>query len=78
VHFGPGLQSTVRGVPVVVWLTRVSALLSVRCPTKPGAVEGYIDTSGYGGGPNAKLELFPAIPGELLAARSGDLYGEAG
>lgn len=39
--------------------------------------EGFIDTSGYGGGPNAHLEAFDIGP-ECLAARPTDLFGEPG
>lgn len=39
---------------------------------------GYIDTSGYGGGPNDALDLFPAIPDELRRSRAADLFGEPG
>lgn len=39
--------------------------------------EGYIDTSGYGGGPNDVLGAFP-IDQELLRVRDDDLFGEPG
>ena len=39
---------------------------------------GYIDTSGYGGGPNDALDSFPSLPGDLRRARDGDLFGEPG
>lgn len=39
---------------------------------------GFIDTSGYGGGPNDALALFSAIPAELLRARDDDFFGESG
>ena len=39
---------------------------------------GYLDTSGYGGGPNEALDLFPAVPTELRRARDTDLFGEPG
>ena len=39
---------------------------------------GYIDTSGYGGGPNDALASFPAIPTELLRARDDDFYEQPG
>jgi hypothetical protein len=38
---------------------------------------GMIDTSGYGGGPNAALDDF-AIPDELLRPRPDDFYGHPG
>ena len=38
---------------------------------------GYIDTSGYGGGPNEVLAAF-AIPDDLLRACDDDLYAQAG
>lgn len=38
---------------------------------------GYIDTSGYGGGPNPAFAAFD-IDRSLLAARADDLFGEAG
>jgi hypothetical protein len=37
---------------------------------------GFIDTSGYGGGPNGALELFDAIPEKLLQRRQTDLNSE--
>jgi hypothetical protein len=46
---------------------------------KPIDIEmGFIDTAGYGGGPNAKLQLFTGIDRQLLAARDDDFYGEPG
>ena len=39
---------------------------------------GYIDTSGYGGGPNDVLDAFLAIPSELRRPKHGDFYGEPG
>ncbi len=39
---------------------------------------GYIDTSGYGGGPNEILETFRAIPDDLRRTQDGDLFGEPG
>jgi hypothetical protein len=39
---------------------------------------GMIDTSGYGGGPNEALDVFTAIPPELLRPREDDFYGHAG
>jgi hypothetical protein len=39
---------------------------------------GYIDTAGYGGGRNRKLELFPGIDERLLAPRDDDFYGQPG
>jgi hypothetical protein len=39
---------------------------------------GFIDTSGYGGGPNDALASFSAIPAELLLPSDDDFYGEAG
>lgn len=39
--------------------------------------EGYIDTSGYGGGPNPILGAFPIDP-ELLRVRDDDFFGEPG
>jgi hypothetical protein len=38
---------------------------------------GFIDTSGYGGGPNRHLDQF-AIPDTLLEPRPDDLFGEPG
>lgn len=39
--------------------------------------QGYIDSSGYDGGPNRNLDGFP-IDAERLRARPDDFYGEAG
>lgn len=39
--------------------------------------EGFVDTSGYGGGPNAHLEAFGIGP-DRLAARPTDLFGAPG
>ena len=39
---------------------------------------GYIDTSGYGSGPNTALDAFSSIPADLLRAHDGDLLGEPG
>jgi hypothetical protein len=39
--------------------------------------QGYIDTSGYGGGPNGLLAAF-AIPEHLTAVRDDDMFGEPG
>jgi hypothetical protein len=39
---------------------------------------GYFDTSGYGGGPNGALDMFPAIPAELRRSQHTDLFGEPG
>ena len=39
--------------------------------------QGYIDTSGYGGGPNPLLREF-AIDGELLRTRDDDFFSEPG
>lgn len=39
---------------------------------------GYIDTSGYGGGPNSMLDEFTAVPPELRSRLTGDLYDEPG
>lgn len=39
---------------------------------------GFIDTSGYGGGPNDALDMFPAIPAELRRLQDTDLFGEPG
>ena len=39
--------------------------------------EGYIDTSGYGGGPNEALGAFP-ISDELLRVRDDDFWQQAG
>lgn len=41
-----------------------------------GIQQGFIDTSGYGGGPNGNLDSFPIDP-ERLRPRPDDLYGEA-
>jgi hypothetical protein len=40
--------------------------------------QGYIDTSGYGGGPNTALDAFSSIPADLLLAGDSDLFGEPG
>jgi len=42
-----------------------------------GIAQGYIDTSGYGGGPNTALRDF-SIPSHLTDVRSEDFYGEPG
>jgi hypothetical protein len=39
---------------------------------------GFIDTSGYGGGPNEALASFSAIPDELSRPREDDFYGKPG
>ena len=39
---------------------------------------GYVDTSGYGGGPNDALNSFPFIPPELRRDHHDDLFGQAG
>ena len=39
---------------------------------------GYIDGSGYGGGPNAMLDSFAGIPDDLRRTRHGDLFDEPG
>ncbi len=39
---------------------------------------GFIDSSGYGGGPNPALHEFVAIDSELLRRRPGDMFGEPG
>ncbi len=40
---------------------------------------GYIDTSGYGGGPNREaFELFPQIPANLVTPQTGDFLDEPG
>lgn len=39
--------------------------------------EGFIDTSGFGGGDNGALALF-SVPSDLLCVRDDDLYGNAG
>lgn len=39
---------------------------------------GMIDTSGYGGGPNGALELFTAIPEELLRPQPEEPFGHSG
>lgn len=39
---------------------------------------GYIDTTGYGGGPNEAFYSFPAIAKELLLPRADDLNGLPG
>ncbi len=39
---------------------------------------GYLDTSGYGAGPNDALDSFPAIPSELRQDQHDDLFGHAG
>jgi hypothetical protein len=39
---------------------------------------GWIDTSGGGGGHNTALELFTAIPDELLARRDDDYFDQPG
>ncbi|HSH62027.1 MAG TPA: hypothetical protein VK988_20740 [Acidimicrobiales bacterium] len=38
---------------------------------------GFIDSSGYGAGPNPALSAFRAIPAELSRPRDDDLFGEA-
>jgi hypothetical protein len=40
--------------------------------------EGFIDSSGYGGGPNEALDAFTAIPSELRSPRAGDYFDEPG
>lgn len=40
--------------------------------------QGYIDTSGYGGGPNASLDLFEQIPVDLRTKKSDDFLDEPG
>ena len=39
---------------------------------------GFIDTSGYGRGPNQALDSFPSIAQELLLPRDDDFYREPG
>jgi hypothetical protein len=39
---------------------------------------GFIDTSGYGAGPNEALASFSAIPDQLRRPRDDDLHGEPG
>lgn len=39
---------------------------------------GFIDSAGYGGGPNETLARFAAIPDELLRAHPDDFLGEPG
>lgn len=40
--------------------------------------QGFIDSSGYGSGPNATLEQFDSIPGALLQRQDSDLFGHPG
>ena len=53
------------------------AATAVRAGWRIEIQEGYIDTAGYGGGPNTVLSAFP-IPRELLAVRVDDLYRQPG
>ena len=39
---------------------------------------GYIDTDGYGGGPNPVLDTFPNIPSELRRPQTEDFFDEPG
>ena len=39
--------------------------------------QGFIDSSGYGGGPNTSLERF-STPAALVEGRPDDLFGEPG
>jgi hypothetical protein len=58
---------------------RVLAAIAATAYKTPQPIDiesGWIDTSGYGGGHNRKLELFTAIPDELLAPRPDDLFGQ--
>ena len=57
-------------------LARLAASASREC-WRIEIQEGFIDTSGYDGGPNRVLSAFP-IPDELLSVRDDDLYGEPG
>lgn len=67
-------------VPMTLTL-RVLAALAATAVKSVHPVEvqaGYIDTSGYGSGPNDALDSFPFLPDELRRARDDDLFGEPG
>lgn len=77
-----GWDSPARGRPVTpVTLTyRVIAELVahlVGAGRRVVVEQGYVATSGYGGGPNPVLSSF-GFPAELLARRADDLFGEPG
>lgn len=60
---------------------RVLAALAATAVKSVRRVEiqsGYVDSSGYGGGPNAILDSFAAVPDDLRRSHNGDLFGEPG
>jgi len=73
----------VRKVPAATPMTltyRVLAAIAASAvkSVHPIAIQpGFIDTSGYGGGPNGELDAFP-VPADLLQPREDDPYGEPG
>lgn len=60
---------------------RILAAIAATAVKSVHAIEiqpGYIDTAGYGGGPNEALTVFATIPPEFLRPRDDDLFGEPG
>lgn len=71
-------------VPATTPTTLVYRLLAAIASTAIKSVHpievqaGFIDTAGYGGGPNEALDAFSAIDPELRRPRADDFYGEPG
>ena len=60
--------------PAVLAARAIASLVSLTVKTiRPISVEqGFIDSSGYGAGPNPNLDHFPQIPAAILRPRSGN------
>jgi hypothetical protein len=71
-------------VPAATTSTLVCRLLAAIASTAIKSVHpieiqsGFIDTAGYGGGPNEALDSFSAIPEEFRRPREDDFYGQPG
>jgi hypothetical protein len=67
-------------VPMTLTCRVLAALASTAVKSVHGIEiqPGYIDTSGYGGGPNETLDTFRAIPDDLRRTQDGDLFDEPG
>lgn len=69
-------------VPVATTSTLTCRVLAAIASTAIKSVHpieiqpGFIDTAGYGGGPNEVLDSFSAIPEELRRPREDDFHGQ--
>ena len=74
----PGQVPATSPTTLVLRILAAIASTAVKSVNAMDIQSGYIDTAGYGGGPNTALGAFPAIPADLVRPRDDDFCGQPG